>query len=95
MATHDDVRRVVLSLPETSVGADGLGGSVRAGAKDKGLCWVWNERTPISRSAEPHCCCPDLQPGRAGALIAAFPDVFLTETHYTAVRRSRPALRLR
>jgi hypothetical protein len=44
VATHNDVRRVALSLPETTQASDDFAFSVRNGNKDKGFAWVWKER---------------------------------------------------
>ena len=44
MATLDDVRRIALSLPETSESDERFAFSVRNNDKDKGFAWSWMER---------------------------------------------------
>jgi len=51
MATEDDVRRIALSLPETSEAADHFGFGVLSKGKQRGFAWAWNERTPTPGAA--------------------------------------------
>lgn len=44
MATQDDVRRIALSLPETSEATDHFGFGVLNKGKLRGFAWTWNER---------------------------------------------------
>jgi hypothetical protein len=85
MATQDDVRRIALSLPETSEAEDHFGFSVRNKGKPKGFAWAWNERIEPEKPRVPR---PDVlavrvasQAEKAG-LLAADPARFFTEPHY-------------
>ena len=53
MVTPAEVREVALSLPEVTAG-DALSFSVRAGSKDKSLCWTWNERVHPKKARVPN-----------------------------------------
>lgn len=47
MATHDDVRRIARTLPDTTESSEDsaqFAVSVRAGARDGGSAWTWIER---------------------------------------------------
>jgi hypothetical protein len=44
MADQNDVRRIALSLPDTSEDDDHFAFSVRNGGKQKGIAGVWMER---------------------------------------------------
>ena len=85
VATHEDVRRIVAALPDTVVAADHFAVSVRAGAKEKGLAWVWQERVHPKRGRVPN---PDVlairvaDEGEKWALVAADPVIYFTEDHY-------------
>jgi hypothetical protein len=85
MADQDDVRRIALSLPETSEAADGFAFTVRAGTKEKAFAWVWLERQAPAGPRRPN---PGVLAVRVTgedekrALIAAGPTVFFTEPHY-------------
>ena len=85
MATQDDVRRIALSLPDSSEAEDRFAFSVRAGVKDKAFAFVWMERLEPKQPRVPN---PDVLAIRVGneaekqALIAAAPDRFFTEHHY-------------
>jgi hypothetical protein len=86
MASQSDVRRIVLSLPETSEAEDHFGFSVRStGGKRKGLLWTWNERVEPKKPRVPN---PAVIAVRVAnqqekeTLIAADPAKFFTEPHY-------------
>jgi hypothetical protein len=85
VADHDDVRRIALSLPETFEEEGRFAFSVRAGAKAKGIVWVWLERVEPERARVPN---PDVIAIRVAdraekeMLLASEPDVFFTEPHY-------------
>src|SRR4051812_47712185 len=85
MATQHDVRRIALSLPDTSEAEDRFAFSVRAGAKDKAFAFVWMERLEPKQPRVPN---PEVLAVRVAndaekqALIAAAPDRFFTEHHY-------------
>src|SRR3954453_17962290 len=85
MATQADVRRIALSLPDTSEGADHFAFSVRAGKKDKGFAWVWMERVEPKKPRVPNpkvLAVRVVDEGEKHALLAAEPDTFFTEPHY-------------
>jgi hypothetical protein len=87
MADQSDVRRIVLSLPETREADDHFGFSVLSkGGKRKGLLWAWNERVVPKEPRVPN---PGVIAVRVASqhekemLIAADPARFFTEPHYT------------
>jgi hypothetical protein len=53
MATQKDVRRLAMSLPEVVEEDDRFAFSVRAGAKRKGIAWVWLERIHLKKARVP------------------------------------------
>jgi hypothetical protein len=81
MATPDDVRRIVLSLPETTEDPAGF----RFFVDGKQFVWTWNERVHPKRARVPN---PDVVAIRVAnesekeVLIEMDPDVFSTEPHY-------------
>lgn len=85
MATQDDVRRIALSLPQTSEGADHFGFGVLNKDKLKGFVWAWNERIEPGKPRVPN---PEVLVVRVASkaekeeLLAADPDKFFTEPHY-------------
>jgi hypothetical protein len=88
MADQDDVRRIALSLPETSESESGLGFRVRnASAKSgsKQFAWVWHERVTPGRPRVPR---PDVLAVRVAGqaekemLLGSDPAKFFTEPHY-------------
>jgi hypothetical protein len=86
MADQSDVRRIVLSLPETREADGHFSFSVLSrGGKHKGLAWVWNERVEPGEPKVPN---PGVVAIRVAnthekdALIAADPVKFFTEPHY-------------
>lgn len=85
MVNQDDVRRIVLSLPETSEGDDRFAFSVLNKGKWKGIAWVWLERVEGGKARVPQ---PEVLGVRVAnesekqSLIAADPDKFFTEPHY-------------
>ena len=85
MATQADVRRIALALPDTSMGDDGLGFSVRNGTKDKGFAWAWKERLDPkqARVANPDVFAVRVANGaEKQMLIESDPEKFFTEPHY-------------
>lgn len=54
MASQDDVRRIALSLPETSEAEDHFAFGVRHGNKEKGFAWAWNERIEPKKPKVPN-----------------------------------------
>jgi hypothetical protein len=85
MATQDDVRRIALSLPETSEGADHFSFGVLNKGKVKGFAWTWNERIEPKKPRVPN---PEVLAVRVASLaekeelLAADPEKFFTEPHY-------------
>ena len=85
MATQDDVRRIALSLPETSESDDRFAFSVRNKGKDKGFAWSWMERV---QPKEPRIENLDVLAVRVAnaaekeMLLASDPETFFTEQHY-------------
>ncbi len=54
VATQDDVRRIALSLPETTEDDDRFAFSVRNRAKPKKIAWVWLERIHPKKARVPN-----------------------------------------
>src|SRR5215469_18074717 len=85
MATEDDVRRIALSLPETSEAADHFGFGVLSKGKQRGFAWAWNERIEPKKPKVPN---PEVLAVRVASqaakeeLLAADPAKFFTEPHY-------------
>ncbi len=85
MADQEDVRGIALALPETSEADDRFAFSVRAGAKEKGFVWAWNERVEPKKPRIPRA---DVVAVRVvdladkDALIASDEEKFFTEPHY-------------
>jgi hypothetical protein len=85
MADQDDVRRIALSLPDTTEAAGHFAFSVRNGAKERGFAWVWMERPESKKPRVPR---PDVLAVRVGSreekemLLASDEQKFFTEPHY-------------
>jgi hypothetical protein len=85
MAGQNDVRRIALSLPETSEAAGNFAFSVYNKGKEKGFVWVWNERIEPKKPRVPR---PDVVAIRVAdqvdkeALLATDAEKFFTEPHY-------------
>jgi hypothetical protein len=85
LADQSDVRRIALSLPETSEGDERFAFSVRNKDKQKGFVWVWMERVEPKKPRVPN---PDVVAVRVAdqeekeMLLAADPETFFTEPHY-------------
>lgn len=85
VATRSDVRKIALSLPETT-GAEGhFAFSVRNRAKHKGFAWAWMERIDPKKARVPN---PDVLAVRVPdldakeILLMADERKFFTEPHY-------------
>jgi hypothetical protein len=82
MAAQEDVRRIALSLPQTSEAGDHFGFGVVSKGKLRGFAWAWNERT------EPRVPNAEVLAVRVASLadkeelLAADPEKFFTEPHY-------------
>jgi hypothetical protein len=85
MADQADVRRIALSLPETTESDTNFAFGVRNKGKDKGFVWAWNERVEPKKPRVPR---DDVIAVRVvdqhdkAALLAENEDVFFTEPHY-------------
>jgi hypothetical protein len=85
MASQKDVRRIALSLPDTSESEDRFAFSVYNRRKQKGFVWVWMERIEPKKARVPN---PDVVAVRVAneaekeTLVAADPTKFFTEPHY-------------
>jgi hypothetical protein len=85
VADQADVRRIALSLPDTSEDEGRFAFSVRKGDREKGFAWVWMERVAPKRPRVPN---PQVVALRVAdlaekeLLLAAEPAKFFTEPHY-------------
>lgn len=85
MATQEDVRRVALSLPQTTESEDHFGFGVLNKGKLRGFAWAWNERIEPKK---PRVANPEVLAVRVASLadkeelLAADPEKFFTEPHY-------------
>jgi hypothetical protein len=85
MADQDDVRRIALSLPDTSEAEDHFAFSVFNKGKQKGFVWAWNERIEPKKPRVPN---PGVVAIRVAdrlekeALLASDEEKFFTEPHY-------------
>lgn len=85
MADQNDVRRIALSLPETSEGDQRFAFSVHNKGKQKGFVWVWMERV---RPKAPRVPNPDVLAVRVAdqdvkeLVLESDPDKYFTEPHY-------------
>lgn len=100
MATQADVRRIALSLPETTENPDRFAFSVRNKNKDRGFAWVWLERIHPKKGRVPN---PQVlavrvaDEGEKYMLVASDEEKFFTEAHYNgyaAVLIRLPAIRV-
>jgi hypothetical protein len=85
VADQEDVRRIALTLPETTEGEDHFAFSVRTRSKPKGFVWAWNERIAPKKPRVPRT---DVVAIRVAstldkeALLALDGKKFFTEPHY-------------
>jgi hypothetical protein len=85
MARKSDVRRIALKLPGTSEGEDHFAFSVTRGGKQKGFCWIWNERVEQGKPRVPN---PGVLAVRVAnltekeMLLASDEERLFTEPHY-------------
>jgi hypothetical protein len=85
IATQEDVRRIALSLPQASEGAEHFGFGVLNKGRLKGFAWAWNERIEPKKPKVPN---PEVLAVRVASLaekeelLAADPEKFFTEPHY-------------
>ena len=86
MADLNDVRRIVLSLPETSVDDDRIAFSVNNKGKHKGIAWVWMERVHPKKARVPNLEVIAIRVrdlAEKEMLLASLPSKLFTEPHYT------------
>jgi hypothetical protein len=82
---QSDVRRIALSLPDTSESTDRFAFSVAHRGKQRVFAWVWLERDDPKRPRVPQ---PRVLAVRVAGedekyeLVAADPAVYFTEAHY-------------
>jgi hypothetical protein len=85
VADQDDVRRIALSLPETSEEEGRFAFSVANKGKQKGFVWVWMERVVPKKARVPN---PEVVAIRVAdqeekeLLLTADEGKFFTEPHY-------------
>jgi hypothetical protein len=86
VADQSDVRRIVLSLPETQESDEHFGFSVLSrGGRHKGLLWAWNERVEPKKPRVPNAHVIAVRVANQQekqTLIAADPAKYFTEPHY-------------
>ncbi len=81
MADQDDVRRIALSLPETTEAENRFAFSVRG----KGFAWAWNERVQPKKPRVPRAdvlAVRVIDQADKQALLASDEHVFFIEPHY-------------
>jgi hypothetical protein len=88
MADQGDVRRIALSLPETSEAEDRFAFSVYNRRKQLGFVWAWMERVEPKQPRVPRS---DVVAIRVATedekqmLLASDPKKFFTEPHYNGL----------
>jgi hypothetical protein len=86
VADQSDVRRIIMSLPETAEADDRFGFTVLSrGSKHKEIAWAWNERVEPGEPKVPNVGVVAIRVANLqekDALIAADPAKFFTEPHY-------------
>ncbi len=85
MADQNDVRRIALSLPETSEGEDRFTFSVRNGAKERGFAWNWMERVEPKKARVPRddvLAVSVANQSEKEMLLKSDPETFFAEPHY-------------
>ena len=85
MADLNDVQRIVLSLPETTMDDDRIAFSVTTKGKRKGIAWVWMERVRPKQARVPNLSVLAIRVrdlAEKDMLLAARPDTLFTEPHY-------------
>jgi hypothetical protein len=89
MADQSDVRRVALSLPQTSEAENDFSFAVADKGKQKKFAWAWNERVDPKKPRVPR---EDVVALRVidliekEALLASDERKFFTESHYDGFR---------
>jgi hypothetical protein len=85
MADLNDVQRIALSLPETTMDDDRIAFSVNTKGKRKGIAWVWMERVHPKQARVPNLGVLAIRVrdlAEKDMLLAARPSMLFTEPHY-------------
>ena len=85
MADLNDVQRIALSLPETTMDDDRIAFSVNTKGKRKGIAWVWMERVHPKQARVPNLSVLAIRVrdlAEKDMLLAARPSMLFTEPHY-------------
>jgi len=85
MADLNDVQRIALALPETTMDDDRIAFAVNNKGKRKGIAWVWMERVHPKQARVPNLSVLAIRVrdlAEKGMLLAARPDTLFTEPHY-------------
>jgi hypothetical protein len=85
MADLNDVHRIVLSLPETTLDDDRIAFSVTKKGKRKGIAWVWMERLHPKKARVPNLNVIAIRVhdlAEKEMLLASRPSKLFTEPHY-------------
>jgi hypothetical protein len=86
MADLNDVQRIVLLLPETTLDNDRIAFSVNNKGKRKGIAWVWMELLHPKKARVPNLNVIAIRVhdlAEKDMLLAAHPSTLFTEPHYT------------
>ncbi len=85
MADLNDVQRIVLLLPETTLDNDRVAFCVNNKGKRKGIAWVWMERLHPKKARVPNLNVIAIRVhdlAEKDMLLAAHPSTLFTEPHY-------------
>ena len=85
MADLNDVQRIALSLPETTLDDERIAFSVNHKGKRKGIAWVWMERVHPKQARVPNLSVLAIRVrnlAEKDMLLAAHPSTLFTEPHY-------------
>jgi hypothetical protein len=85
MADLNDVQRIALSLPETTLADVRIAFSVTNKGKRKGIAWVWMERVHPKQARVPNLSVLAIRVqnlAEKDMLLAAHPSTLFTEPHY-------------
>ncbi len=85
MADQSDVRRIALSLPETTEDEGHFAFGIRSGAKRKSIAWVWLERHKPKKAWVPQPAVIAIRVASEAEkemLRASDEEKFFTEPHY-------------
>lgn len=85
MADLNDVQRIALSLPETTMEDDHIAFAVNNKGKRKGIAWVWMERVHPKQARVPNLGVLAIRVrdlAEKDMLLAARPSTLFTEPHY-------------